>query len=268
LASSNRRGSSVTLPSLQWIPLEKLRVDPRYQREILKQGRKNCWRIAAEFRWTRCSPLVVAKRPNGFYAVIDGQHRAAAAKLHGGIPQMPCLVLQCSVAEEAMAFATINGNVTSLKGLQVFAAQLAAGEPSAVALSEFCARHGVCIPRNSGAALNPGDTLAIGTLKRCFAIYGEAVLGLAISCIVKTGDGNPGRLNAAMLKGLCLALSKNPRWRDNRAALLNDVTKIGLPKIEAAAARVQSVDGGPMHEHVERAFIRAVQKLRELKVAA
>jgi hypothetical protein len=86
--------------------------------------------------------------------------------------------------------------------------------------------------------------------------------------IVKTGDGNPGRLNAAMLKGLCLALSKNPRWRDNRAALLNDVTKIGLPKIEAAAARVQSVDGGPMHEHVERAFIRAVQKLRELKVAA
>lgn len=67
-------------PSLDWIPLERLVVDKRYQRALGVKNERHVRRISSGFRWNRYQPIVVTEAGDNF-AVIDGQHRLAAARL-------------------------------------------------------------------------------------------------------------------------------------------------------------------------------------------
>ncbi len=217
--------------ALEWIEIGKLFIDPAYQREVLDDGRRNVRNIAENFRWAYFTPLVVSPRPGG-YAIIDGQHRAVAAKTHGGIDALPCLVVHCTREEEARAFAVINGNITRPNNLQIYAARLAAGDAKAQALKAVCDEGGVRVPRNIKLCDKPGDTLAIGALERCLDQYGAKILTLALNLITETGGGQcragargdhpcalPGAQNACAVAGKPCAAARHYRKRDARQDL-------------------------------------------------
>lgn len=63
-------------PQMDWIPIAKLVVDESYQREITRQGRANVLRIAAQFRWSYFSCVVVAPLAGGLYAIVSAAHIA------------------------------------------------------------------------------------------------------------------------------------------------------------------------------------------------
>lgn len=48
------------LPTLDWLPLDALFVDDRYQRQITDDGIALINRIVREFRWSKFHPLLVA----------------------------------------------------------------------------------------------------------------------------------------------------------------------------------------------------------------
>lgn len=247
-------------PRLEWIAIHKLRVDPSYQRDVGRRGARNVNRIAGNFRWTRCSPLVVSDRGDGTFAIVDGQHRASAARLHGGIKAMPCLVISCVREEEAEAFAAINGAVTALSPLQIYHAELASGDRKARAIRAMCERAAVSVPRYAMTATKRGETLAIGTIKSCWKTYGEDIVELALSLIVGTGDGNTGYVRAPLISGLCQLLKANPGLAKQPRELRRTLHDEQIPKLYAKALRIQGLDGGSVSTHFAALVLKAVDR--------
>lgn len=209
-------------PRLFWIDIASLRVDHRYQRRIVgRTSEKNVLQIAEQFAWSKFAPVVVAEIEDGIFAIIDGQHRTTAAALRG-IRDVPCLIHSADLAEQANAFAAINGSVTAISTMQLYAARVAAGDAAALALKEACDAAGVTICRYPVPAsqMKVGETLAAAKLGQQLARYGRETLVAALSCITRTGDGNVGFVRAPVVEALCAVLDGEPAWQADLDALL------------------------------------------------
>ena len=68
---------------------DELVVDVTYQREIGRRGAVNVNQIAENFDWSKFAPVIVAPVEGGQFAIVDGQHRTAAAMLRGQ-EKVPC----------------------------------------------------------------------------------------------------------------------------------------------------------------------------------
>lgn len=210
------RGSAV---SMKWIPIEKLRIDSRYQRVISSGGKSNTRQIAARFSWRKFTPVVVCKIDDtDLYAIIDGQHRTTAAALIG-LLEVPCAIVSApTVEEQADSFKSINANITRVTTQDLHFANLASGDPEAKAIDDICKKTGITIIKNPkpGNKLLVGECQTVHIFKQCLRDFGEPILVKALDCIVKTGNGNPGLLCPALIKAICKLLKANPKWAEHR----------------------------------------------------
>lgn len=231
VASPQSPFSPGPVPMLTWIPIDKFVVDDIYQREVGRRGRHNVQHIAEHFDWSKFAPVIVAPVEGGLYAIVDGQHRTTAALLRG-VEQVPCQVVQADRAQQAAAYAAVNGNITKTTAQQLFYARLAAGDAEAQALAEVCAVGGVEISRRNlvVAKMKIGQTQAVGALTRCLRDYGRETLITALQCITETADGNAGFVRATIIEGLCEALNGSP-WRDAGEALLRAMDDFSFPDV-------------------------------------
>jgi hypothetical protein len=216
-------------PGLAWLPVTNLRINPAYQREILQNGRRNIVKIATNFDWSLFGIIVVANIGNNLFAIVDGQHRTTAAALRG-IEEVPCIIIHADPAKQAEAFAAINGAVTAISPLAIFAAQVAAEDPEALKLVDVCSRAGVTIcrypvPSNKMAA---GDTLAIQSLQGCISMYGEDILLLALRSIMKAARMKPGFVKAPAIKAFCQVLEAERKWCSHEARLMAAMERFDL----------------------------------------
>lgn len=189
------------------IPIDLLVIDDTYQRAISMASARNIRRICKAFDWAKFLPVIVTEAGDK-YCVVDGQHRTTAA-LTLGLKQVPCYVLACSASEAAAAFAAINGNVTPMQPIDIWFAELAAGEPSAAALQKVLAAAGVKVTRKK-EGLAKGETRSINVLRRALDFYGAALLTTVLQCIVETGNGNAGMITGAVLHGIGHAIRNKP----------------------------------------------------------
>lgn len=192
---------------LEVLPIAKLYVDSVYQRAVSVASVRNIKRICIGFDWAKFLPVIVAKDGDRF-AIVDGQHRTTAAATLG-IKAVPCYILSCSPAEAAAAFAAINGNVTPVQPIDLWFAQLAAGDASCIALKAVLDAAGVTVVRKRDG-YQVGETRSINVLRRAFEFYGPAILTTILQCIVETGNGNPGMIYGAILHGIGLAIRTKP----------------------------------------------------------
>ncbi|MDH2381449.1 ParB/Srx family N-terminal domain-containing protein [Bradyrhizobium sp. CER78] len=241
-ASPSSEFSPGPAPILNWVSIEKLVVDVTYQREIGRRGAANVTQIAENFDWSKFAPVIVAPVEGGFFAIVDGQHRTTAAMLRGQ-EQVPCQIVQADRAQQAAAYAAVNGNVTKTTAQQLYHAKLAAKDEEALALAEVCAAAGVEILRKNlvRAAIQRGQTYSVTSLIRCFNKYGRNTLITALQCITETADGNPGFVRGTFIEPLCEVLHEAPQWRDAGEALLRAMDKFKFADAwgEIAAGRDQ-----------------------------
>ena len=246
--------------SLVWIPIDKLRIDPLYQRPVARRGEQNIRRIVERFSWSLFSPLVVCCRPGGLFAIVDGQHRAIAAKVHGGIPQLPCMIIAGTPEDEARAFAVINGQVTSVLPTQIFYARIASKEPEALAVKEACDAAGVRVLKTSHGGFKVGQTLAISAIETAYRNVGRDTFITAMMCIVDTGDGNAGYLRAPVIRAMSGALKENPVWRDAGEALFVAIEGAGIRAMYQAAMLKRAKQGGQIHAHMHTRICAVLEK--------
>ena len=218
---------------LTWIAIEKLFVDKSYQRDVKGSGERNIRRIVEQFNWSRFSPLVVARRGENRFAVIDGQHRAIAAKMHGAVRALPCLVVHADAAGEALAFAVINGSVTKLATHYLFRARLAGGECSAAAANDAATAAGVRIMPYpvQASELKANETLASGTIEKAVARWNVALVADALKIIMGAAKGEAGHLRAATILGLCQALAHRPAVRTELPRLIGIFARYTLTRL-------------------------------------
>lgn len=258
-------------PMLQWVEVQKLVVDPEYQREMSRRGVSNVRRISENFDWSKFAPVIVAPVEGGRFAVVDGQHRTTAAMLRG-IESVPCQVVQADRAKQAEAFAAVNGHVTKTTPQQLFHARLTAGDPQAKELAEVCAAAEVFVTRRNlvQAKMRKGQTQAVGALRRCLDTHGRETLITALQCVTQTGDGNPGWVRATVVEALCEVLGGNVHWRDAGGALLQAMDNFDFSEAwdEAMAGRNFILAPAVQHELAERVRKHLTKALKPAKAKA
>lgn len=146
-------------PSIEWVPIDEINVDPSYQRSIeTKTSRGLIASIAREWDWDVFDVLKVSRRPDDRLFVVDGQHRLAAARERGDIPQLPCVLKRCAgPEEEARLFTAANHNRKAMSTLDAFRAAVAGGEEQAVAVAAAIDAAGLTVaPHSNFTAWKPG----------------------------------------------------------------------------------------------------------------
>ena len=216
-------------PSLRWLPIGDLLIDPTYQLPIVAGGRQKIYRIARTFSWSCFPPLVVAAIKGGKFAIIDGQHRATAAAV-AGFDKVPCQIVTATREEQAAAFKTINGTRSPSSRMALQAAAAVASEPSAVRVADICARAQVKLLRYPVPVdrQTPGQTMAVGTVEQCLKRYGEDTLITVLQCVTQTKNNRPGALSARLIKALCIVLDRDKVRRDCGLVLLEAFDTIDL----------------------------------------
>lgn len=219
-------------PGLAWIPVSSLRVDPEYQREVLRNGARNIAKIAMKFDWSLFGVVVVANIGDGLFAIVDGQHRTIAASARG-ICEVPCVIIQADPAKQAEAFAAINGAVTAIHPLSIFAAEVAANDPVAIDITKACAEAGVTILRYPvpSSAMKPAQTLAIATIRKAYNTYGRAILVLAMKALVKSSQGQAGMISAPSVKAMCHILEAEKSFGKPEYRLMALMENYSLPNV-------------------------------------
>jgi hypothetical protein len=242
-------------PELQWLKIDRLRIDPCYQREIGRRGANNIVAIVPKFKWAKFTPVVVAPIGEGLFAIIDGQHRTTAASACG-FESVPCVIIQVDAAEQADAFVAINANVTAMSPLQLHAARLAAGNSDAADLTEVCSEAGVTICRYPVPAnkMKPGETLAVGMLQSVLAKFGREVLIPALCCITKTRRGNSGMIRKQIVQALCAVLEAENTWLADRNRLIFAMQTFDFAA-QFSAAAAKSIEAG---ETVSALLVEAI----------
>jgi len=198
---------------MEWLPLEALMIDGRYQRPLLERGKANIRRIAQGFRWSCFAPLIVSPVAGGdFFAIVDGQHRAAAAMAHGGIDKLPCWVVHLDAREQAHAFAAVNADRTHMNLQALWHARHMAGVEEAVEVFAAMGAAGVTLPKYPvpKSKMRPLETLAIGVLVRLRKLYGAPLLTATLVALAAAFPTTPGAINALSLR--CTGDFLGSRW--------------------------------------------------------
>lgn len=93
----------------------------------------------------KCDPITVNYRSDGFYYVINGQHRTEAAKAKG-VNQIVCDVfVGLTLKEEADLFAGQYDGTTKLNPIDSYRANIIRGEEIDTLIKEICDKYGVSV---------------------------------------------------------------------------------------------------------------------------
>lgn len=146
---------------LHMISKHDIVVDYDYQRD--PKGNARVLALASAWSWVACGALVVARREDGSFAAIDGQHRLLAALRRDDVKSLPCVVFrEMDLTAEARAFLLLNTNRRPLNGVDRFKAGVVSGEHAASVVSELATLAG----RKVGGTSDASSIRCVGILSR------------------------------------------------------------------------------------------------------
>lgn len=132
------------------VALDELHIDESYQRSLQNHVKI----IARDWNPTKCDPLKINFREDGFFYVWDGQHRLEAARLRG-IKYLLCdITVGLTQEQEAALFGCQGVGIKKPDPYDIFKANVCAGEEIDTAIKEMCDEHGLLINRNNKKAGN------------------------------------------------------------------------------------------------------------------
>jgi hypothetical protein len=200
-------------PDLEWLPLSKLVIDNDFQRPLARANWTTIQKIADAFNWSHFTPVVVAPVGDGRFSVIDGQHRSHAARLIGAT-DVPCMIVQLTVSQQADAFATINGQVTAVTPYHIYRAALVARAPWAIACQQVVADANARLMtfNKSSREKKPGEVYCVSLIRK----HVEAGRGGMVTSVLKSLWAAPNfedalTWSATTLSPLLFVIQEHPR---------------------------------------------------------
>ena len=125
-----------------YIPVRLLRIDHEmYQRPL----QKNFKYLLDNWDSDKCDPITVNYRSDGYWYIINGQHRTEAAKAKG-VNQIVCDVfVGLTLKEEADLFAGQYDGTTKLNPIDSYRANIIRGEEVDTLIKGICDKYGVMV---------------------------------------------------------------------------------------------------------------------------
>lgn len=198
-AINGGKANDIELPGTKHIPLDLLKVDEAYQRDL-----KHAFveKIAREFNPILFGALEVSER-DGFYWVIDGQHRLAALHLMDwpGNVKVPCHVRRHLAREkEASHFSRFNTMRRKPTPYDLFRADRVALDEAALEVQQVLADLELRpVPTDS---TSERGLRAIGTVRAIHQWHGpgllERVLRISLAAWPNDIDGRSGMVLDAL----------------------------------------------------------------------
>ncbi len=217
-------------PRLEFHPPTNLIVDERYQRTVSgAAGKRLIRKIVSEFHWPYFGVIAATDNGDGTYCVIDGQHRAEAARQHPEVHSVPVMVIEeMTLSEQARAFVEINQSRVRLSALQIHRAAVRAGDPVAVDIDRVATECGVIIPVGNvpSSEMIPGQTLSVKSLYAVYKDHGPARLRNTLMTIMAAYRNTTGDLRAQLIKGVALALGDAPEMSAKITLILSQTDAV------------------------------------------
>lgn len=179
-------------PMLQWVDIALMVIDDRYQRPINAGGQRTIRAIAANFRWSCFTPVLLAPVEGGRFAVIDGQHRLHAAALCG-LKSVPAMVVPIAATDQARAFIQVNTARTAMSQFNKFKAGIAAGEAWALQADKAVSDAGCALMRFSPATKSrtAGQILCVGLIRELVTKGRARAITTTLTAIRAIDHGGP-----------------------------------------------------------------------------
>jgi hypothetical protein len=199
-------------PTLEWVAVERLQVDPEYQRATDgPHSRRIIVGMVKQWDWALCQPLVVSRRNDGGLFILDGQHRHAGAVERGDIPHLPCVILSDrNAASEASTFVALNTKRQRLSQTDLFNGMLAAGDAQAKRTADILAETGWKIAKSSNAAAyGPGYLACAPMLTAALKASGEAPVRNALTALREAYPATAFNVAATLLRALIAIYAAN-----------------------------------------------------------
>ena len=232
-------------PTLEWIGVDQLAIDPTYQRAAeTKTSIRLIASIVKSWDWRLCMPLSVSRRKDGMLLVVDGQHRLRAARKRGDIPHLPCVVsAHTDPADEAKTFVALNLKRQKLSQGDVFRASLATGDPEARETLEMIERTGFSLaPHSNWTAWKPLQIFCAPQITKSRRQYGDKIVEQALAALARAYPDVPLRYAGTMLPALYAVFKGRARLDDfdldRFVTLLGSIEQEGWLD-EASGIRVQ-----------------------------
>ncbi|MDF1734966.1 MAG: hypothetical protein P1U37_06745 [Minwuia sp.] len=244
-------------PRVEWQSTENLLGDPRFQRGLGRKSHHLIRRIAQNFQWCLFGIIICTDNGDGTFMVIDGQHRAIAATLHGSVRSVPVFVTDAeTLHEQARAFLDINRHRVKLNALQIHKARRTAGDPDAAAIARICDETGITIPGNvvSWSNIKPLHALCIGTLYNVRRMYGDDVLRRSLKVCAAAWPDSAGDIIAVVVGATASAINEGDTDDTDIVAILR--TRTGDEWKERARAQARA-DGTTMAKALHSFLVQA-----------
>ena len=247
-------------PEMAWVDINKLDVDNSYQRNTNGyRSKENIKKIVSNFCWEEFTPITVVKTEKGTYNIIDGQHRYLACKELG----LPIIYVIDEDADIEVAFIGINKNRVSTNPYDLYKAQIAAENPDAIMIDNFCNKAGIIIPFD-GYCSKPCMTLAISTIRKHLKAHNDGYLLEAIKNIRKAFPETKSQIRSEILNTLVeLKIEYGAKIKDEEIQQTL-IAFESVDRIIAKARELKALDGsistGESHKKV---FLNKLKEVRK-----
>lgn len=180
------------------IPIDDLKVDhANYQRPAVEASVR---KITRDFDPQALGGIVVNRRGDGSYFVIDGQQRVEALRRMEHVT-VDCLVLTgLTIVQEARLFQRLNGDRTGVDALGLFKSRLAYGEPEAIEIDAIARRHGYKVQKHHGEYLD--GIAAVRALEKVYRLGGAGLLDRTLAVIRAAWEGESDATHSYSIAGV------------------------------------------------------------------
>lgn len=201
-------------PRMAWLALDLLIIDRSYQRDA---NGKHAAAILSNFDWRYFQCVTVSRLTNGEYAVIDGQHRVLAARLHPEVIEVPCVIVEAdTVAEQARGFVVMNETHKRITPVEMYWAGVVSKEPVYLSLEALLDRCGILVGDMGISYRKAGCTIAIATIRIRISRGHEESTERALRALMVAWGTEPGAIANQTIGTVELIARYHPEitWED------------------------------------------------------
>lgn len=243
-------------PTLEWVRLDLIDVDRNYQRELRSSLVE---KILSKFSWRKFGALVLTRKPEGRFSVVEGQHRWKAACLHPEIDEVPAVIVSHDdTAGEAESFLAINRDRMAVTSVEQYWAGLTAGDETAVIVSKVLQSAGCDVVPEQGH-YRPNLTNSIGAVERCIRRYGAGPTRRALLVIRAAWPDDARALRGVIITALARIIKANEKTVDD-AELTGVVRRQSFAKLTAHAESFRKLSGGSAETAIARTITELCNK--------
>jgi hypothetical protein len=244
-------------PELKWVAVDKIIVDHNYQREIKPQ---RVAQILRDFTWSQFGALSLSEHDDGHFSVYDGQHRAAAARMHPDISEVPAVVVRVAGSSaEAEAFLGININRTAVSTVERYWAGLEAQDKDMIRVRDVLAAAGCEVIQAHGVKAAAHKTTAVTAVLRSIQRYGDEATTQACKALREAWPSDPVALSGVYIQALARILRNNR----NLIVVARMVEKLRLndrKQLAGHADALRKIGGGDATLNLSKSLVEIYNK--------